>query len=67
MTQIDLDQAPVAPRGGLDGVPVIDLARPRATVVAAIDAACRDWGFFQIVGHDVPTGEIERVIAAARA
>jgi isopenicillin N synthase-like dioxygenase len=63
----DLDQAPVAPRGALGGVPLIDLSAPRKTVVAAIAAACRDWGFFQIVGHGVSAGEVERVIATARA
>jgi isopenicillin N synthase-like dioxygenase len=63
----DLDDAPVAPRGALGGVPVIDLAGPREKVVAAVADACEDWGFFQIVGHGVPHGDIERVIATARA
>ena len=63
----DLDLAPVAPRGSLGGVPVIDLRAPHETVVAAIAGACRDWGFFQVIGHGVPPGDIERVIATARA
>ncbi len=33
------------------GVPVVDLES--ADVAAAVDAACRDWGFFQLVGHGV--------------
>lgn len=67
LSQIDLDQAPVAPPGALGGVPVINLADRHDTVVRAISDACRDWGFFQLTGHGVPTGELERVIATARA
>lgn len=63
----DLDRAPVAPRGALGGVPLIDLAQNQQQAARAIAEACRDWGFFQVVGHGVPATEIERVIAAARA
>lgn len=48
-------------------VPVIDIEplvsghTPRHTTVAQIGAACRDWGFFQIIGHDVPADLISRV------
>jgi isopenicillin N synthase-like dioxygenase len=36
------------------GVPVIDVADPGgASARRAIDAACREWGFFQAVGHGV--------------
>lgn len=39
-------------------VPTVDLRCDRGVVAAAIDAACRDVGFFQIVGHDTdPTLE----------
>ncbi|XP_071680904.1 probable 2-oxoglutarate-dependent dioxygenase SLC1 [Lolium perenne] len=45
--------APAAPRS----IPVIDLARlrssERARELAALDAACRDLGFFQVVNHGV--------------
>ena len=67
MNDLNLDLAPVAPRGALGGVPVIDLAGPRGAVVEAIAAACRDWGFFQVTGHGVAAQDIERVIATARA
>lgn len=33
------------------GVPVVDLRGPSDEVASAIGAACRDVGFFQIVGH----------------
>ena len=32
-------------------VPVIDLADPLSAV--AIQRACREWGFFQVIGHDI--------------
>jgi isopenicillin N synthase-like dioxygenase len=65
MTRTDLDDAPLAPKGALGGVPVIDLSGPPNEVVAAIAAACEEWGFFQIVGHGISHGEVERVLAMA--
>lgn len=35
----------------MDSVPVVDIANPSATSVAALDAACRDHGFFLLEGH----------------
>jgi isopenicillin N synthase-like dioxygenase len=37
-------------------VPVIDVRRlgDGLATLAAIDTACREWGFFQVVGHDIP-------------
>jgi isopenicillin N synthase-like dioxygenase len=36
------------------GVPVIDIGDlTHPATLAALDAACRDWGFFQVVGHGV--------------
>lgn len=49
----------------MDAVPTIDLRRPDATSLAALDAACRDHGFFLVSGH----GEdalIERTWAETR-
>jgi len=38
----------------IEGVPVIDIDRlDQADTLAAIDHACREWGFFQVVGHGV--------------
>ncbi|HET7709940.1 MAG TPA: 2OG-Fe(II) oxygenase family protein [Sphingomicrobium sp.] len=63
----DLDLAPVAPAGSLERVPVIDLRDDPAQVVDQVGKACRDWGFFQAVGHGVPAVAIAEVQAAARA
>ena len=53
-------------------VPEIDLAparlggrREREAVAAAIDAACREIGFFAITGHGVPDGVVEDLRRAA--
>ncbi len=49
-------------------VPVIDIktlvsgSRQRHDTVAEIAAACRNWGFFQVTGHDVPADLIDRVL-----
>ena len=59
----DLDQYPVADSTELVGqVPVIDVAEivrdaasPAARdAVEKIAAACREWGFFQVVNHGIP-------------
>jgi isopenicillin N synthase-like dioxygenase len=50
-----------------DAIPVIDLAGPRAQVVAAIGAACESVGFFYVVGHGHPTGLLERVYTMSEA
>ena len=67
MTDIDPDRAPVAPPGALGGVPVIDIADPSEHTIGEIAAACRDWGFFQIVGHGVPQQEIDALLRTTRA
>lgn len=52
---------------GNKSVPVIDIAHlvgcgeERRKPVAAIGAACRDWGFFQITGHGVNAELLDRV------
>ena len=44
-------------------LPVIDIRDlRRAATHRAIDAACREWGFFQVVGHGID----ERTLAALR-
>ncbi|WP_052336552.1 isopenicillin N synthase family dioxygenase [Nocardioides alkalitolerans] len=45
-------------------VPVVDLARPHAEVVAAIDRACTEVGFLQLVGHGVPDEVVAGLVAA---
>lgn len=62
----DLDQAPVAPRGLLGGVPVVDLRDPIHSLVEQISIACRNWGFFQVLGHDVDATVTSQALAAAR-
>ena len=66
-SRVDLDRAPIAHRGALGGVPVIDLAGPHEQIVTEIARACADWGFFQVTGHDVPVDDLKRVIASASA
>ena len=51
----------------MDRVPVIDMqpwnqggTDERADFARRVDAACRRWGFFQIVGHGIPAALIAR-------
>lgn len=51
----------------LDSVPVIDITRLDApATLAAIDRACRDWGFFQVTGHGLDARLASRLFAVAR-
>lgn len=47
-------------------VPVIDLGAQRQTVATELAAAAASWGFFQVTGHGIAPGLIERTQAAAR-
>ena len=54
--------------------PVIDVSgldrelgeRDAGPTVRAIATACADWGFFQVIGHDVPPQRVEHLADAAR-
>jgi len=51
-----------------DFVPVIhidELESPAA--LAAIDRACRDWGFFQVTGHGIEPSVLDDICAMSRA
>jgi isopenicillin N synthase-like dioxygenase len=50
----------VTRRRDVDNIPVISIERldGRATL-AALDAACREWGFFQVVDHGIYGGVID--------
>ncbi len=65
--KVDLDLAPVASAALHREVPVIDLRQERSELVTQVGDACRDWGFFQIVGHSIGEDRIAEVIATARA
>jgi isopenicillin N synthase-like dioxygenase len=54
-----IDVAPLLAAGG--GTPIAVEA-----VAQEVDRACRDWGFFLLVGHGAPEGALERLDAAAR-
>ena len=51
-----------------DSVPVIaigELDSPQSR--AAIDEACRDWGFFQVTGHGIDQSVVNEIFAMSRA
>ncbi|PIN17392.1 Iron/ascorbate family oxidoreductase [Handroanthus impetiginosus] len=47
-------------------VPVIDLYEPQSSVVKKISKACEEFGFFQIIKHDVPKELYQRMMAAVK-
>lgn len=52
----------------MQNIPVIDIAHllDRATL-GALDGACRDWGFFQVVNHGIEAEKIGRLIRESHA
>ena len=69
-TEQDLDNAPIATSNAItDQVPIIDLSglmqdsSSQATqdIAQQIADACRDWGFFQVINHDISEQLIQRV------
>ncbi len=50
-------------------IPVIDIhhLEDDPDVLREIDAACRDWGFFQVTGHGVPGAVIDAAHTSMRA
>lgn len=53
---------------GMKNVPVISMADvERKASSRLIDAACREWGFFQLVDHGIDAGLIDRMRAQMRA
>jgi isopenicillin N synthase-like dioxygenase len=51
-----------------DSIPVIDVAELQSpAALAAIDRACRDWGFFQVTGHGLDPLLLSSVFDVSRA
>jgi isopenicillin N synthase-like dioxygenase len=51
-----------------DAIPVIDIGDlDAAPTRAAIDRACEEWGFFQVIGHGLAPQVMDDIFAAARA
>ena len=49
-------------------VPVINIAQlERPATLAALDEACRSWGFFQVIGHGIDTALFAALLRATRA
>ncbi|MCO5571210.1 hypothetical protein L7F22_024945 [Adiantum nelumboides] len=51
-------------------IPVIDLARlssDRAGVIVDVGRACEEWGFFQVINHDIPLQAIHNLKEGAKA
>ncbi|XXG48885.1 hypothetical protein AAC387_Pa02g3210 [Persea americana] len=54
-----LDDFPPGDSSSVETIPVIDLTDP--DIVNRIGHACQTWGVFQITGHGVPVGLIDRL------
>jgi isopenicillin N synthase-like dioxygenase len=51
----------------IENVPVIDIEELEGShSLAAIDVACREWGFFQVVGHGIDPELLAEVFAVSR-
>ncbi|KAI4376016.1 hypothetical protein MLD38_013816 [Melastoma candidum] len=63
--RLNLNSAEVA-----EGVPLIDLslysAQTRENLRSEICRACRDWGFFQVINHGIPSNHRDRAMELAK-
>ena len=51
----------------IENVPVIDIAELDSPAsLAAIDSACRDWGFFQVTGHGIEPALLRNIFEVSR-
>ena len=50
----------------MQDVPIIDIGELSPDTLQQIDAACRDWGFFQITGHGIDPGVTSAALAQMR-
>jgi len=51
----------------IENVPVIDIAELESPIsLAAIDRACREWGFFQVTGHGIEPALLRDVFDVSR-
>lgn len=49
-------------------IPVIDIDNLQGpAALAALDAACREWGFFQVINHGIPDEVIRQVFESAQS
>jgi isopenicillin N synthase-like dioxygenase len=52
----------------MSGIPVIDLAQNDDEAIRhAIDEACREWGFFQVIGHGIDSALLDALRRQMRA
>ncbi len=52
----------------IEHVPIVDLAsKDTRRTFAAIDAACREWGFFQVIGHGIDASLFDATLRQMRA
>jgi isopenicillin N synthase-like dioxygenase len=72
----NLDNAPIATSTTItDQVPIIDISglmldsssQAAQDIAQQIAGACRDWGFFQVINHGIPTDLIDDVWHQTRA
>jgi isopenicillin N synthase-like dioxygenase len=50
-----------------DSIPVIDIGQLHdAETLEALDTACREWGFFQVVNHGIEQDAIDAILSQAR-
>ena len=51
-----------------NSVPVIDVNElNHPDTLAEVDAACREWGFFQVINHGIPQGVIDKMMNETHA
>ncbi|RWR92979.1 1-aminocyclopropane-1-carboxylate oxidase 3-like protein [Cinnamomum micranthum f. kanehirae] len=48
-------------------IPTIDLSRHRSETIQQIHHASHNWGFFQVIHHDIPISVLDNTISAVQS
>ncbi|KAL3507677.1 hypothetical protein ACH5RR_033059 [Cinchona calisaya] len=47
-------------------IPVVDLEGPESEIIDQVRDSCKNWGFFQVINHEIPIRTMEKMLEGIR-